>query len=156
MNSVPPRESSIQHASRSLQCVARTLIESFCPIQMLSQTLRILIFHPLRSNRAQSDKRIQYLQPDRKSAGVASVEETGSYPCPRLARVRADQRDGRVSWSYSIYIYITAFGQVSKRYVKHSCQESRGGISQASHLAALSWFQRSGMQAWMSVGGDMA
>src|SRR6266436_2597332 len=136
MNSVPPRESSIQHASRSLLCVARTLIDSLCPIQMLSQTLRILIFHPLCSNRAQSDKRIQYLQPDRKSAGVASVEETRAYPCPRLARVRADQRDGRVSRSYAIYIYITAFGQVSKRYVKQSFQESRGGISKASHLAA--------------------
>src|SRR5580700_5392603 len=88
--------------------VARTLIGSFCPIQMLSQTLRIQIFHPLCSNRVQSDKRIQYLQPDRKSAGVASVEETRAYPCPRLARVRADQPDGRVSWSYAIYIYITA------------------------------------------------
>src|SRR5258707_15816155 len=98
MVSVLWRESSIQHALRTRQCVARTSIDSFRPLQMLSQIQRILIFHPLCSNPVQSYAHIRYLLPDRISVGGASAEETRAFPCPRLVRVPATQRDEKVTW----------------------------------------------------------
>src|SRR6266404_5727467 len=110
MNSGFLLESNIPHALRSLRCVARNLICNCRPVQMRLQTLRNPIFHPLCSNLSQSDERILCLRPGRKSAGVAIVEETHAYLCPKLARVHVSQLDGTESRSYAIQFYITAFG----------------------------------------------
>src|ERR1700730_4087020 len=99
MNSDFLLESNIPHAVRSLRCVARSLINNFRQVQMRLQTQRIPIFHPLCSNLAESDERILCLRPDRKSAGVAIVEETRASLCPRSARVHASQLDGKEWWS---------------------------------------------------------
>ena len=74
--------------------MARTLLDSFCPLQMWSQILRILIFHPLYSNRSRSDERALYLRPDRRLADEAIVLGTRASLCPILRRVRISQLDG--------------------------------------------------------------
>src|SRR5258708_1236360 len=125
MVSVLWRESSIQHALRTRQCVARTSIDSFRPLQMLSQIQRILIFHPLCSNPVQSYAHIRYLLPDRISVGGATAGETPAFPCPRLARVPSPQRAQQGCWLLRGVVRLRSAGSSMSAPAAHIVARSR-------------------------------
>ena len=104
-------ESNIPHAQRSLPCVSRTLIDSFCPLQMWSQILRILIFHPLYSNRSRSDERALYLRPDRKFADEAIVLGTRGIPLSHIKASSYKPTGRNRVVVIAIQFYITAFAR---------------------------------------------